>query len=615
MHTRLLCPLLLLAPLAGWAQLDTAHRMPEVTVTARAVAFQAGAQRIALDSFARQVLLAQPAADWLARQTPAFVRAYGPGGLATPGVRGTSANHTAVVWNGLLVNSPTFGTTDLSLLPVGGYQALSLQLGGAGALYGTGFVGGALHYTTEAPTDSTHGYVSLSAGSFGTYRSAAGVQARSGKLWLSLEGLAATSANDFTYTYRAFGGDATRHRQHASYRQATVLPALGARLGQHELALYGWVQAAHRELPAVPSSAVPGTATQTDGSARLLLRHRYLGTRWQLDTRLAYLSERIDYNANPARGARGSVADTRQLQAEAEARTALSPALGLLVGLSHTHAWAQNTEYASTPRSRTAAFGALRYAAGGLAADLSLRQEVSEADLGPLTPALSARYQWWRFTAHGQVGRVYRLPTFNERFWPPGNPDLGPEAGVGADAGLGYSPTEAWAFDLTGFYTLLEGWVVWQQGPEGLRPRNLQRVRSRGLELSGRFQQTWGYLRILASAGYTYTQAHILESPLPQEVGQQNLYTPYHQGWALVRVGYRQLWAQYQQQATGLRYGRTDGGGRQDPYTTGHVSLGARYRGVALVGQVANVWNVRYEVLPADPMPGRACSLSVQFHF
>jgi outer membrane cobalamin receptor len=65
----------------------------------------------------------------LQQRSGIFVRQHGPGMIASVTMRGTSAGHTAVFWNGLPINSPSLGQLDFSLVPVNGIDAATIHHG------------------------------------------------------------------------------------------------------------------------------------------------------------------------------------------------------------------------------------------------------------------------------------------------------------------------------------------------------------------------------------------------------------------------------------------------------------------------------------------------------
>jgi iron complex outermembrane receptor protein len=79
----------------------------------------AGYKKTMIDSSVMVKYSNSAIADLLSENTEVFIKSYGMGGTATPSFRGTDASHTLVDWNGININSPMLGQTDLSLIPVG----------------------------------------------------------------------------------------------------------------------------------------------------------------------------------------------------------------------------------------------------------------------------------------------------------------------------------------------------------------------------------------------------------------------------------------------------------------------------------------------------------------
>src|SRR5918995_1492382 len=73
-----------------------------------------------------------------------YLKTYGNNQLSTVTIRGTTASQTAVLWNGININSPTLGQTDFSLIPLFLFDEVSLQYGTGSALYGSDAIGGSI---------------------------------------------------------------------------------------------------------------------------------------------------------------------------------------------------------------------------------------------------------------------------------------------------------------------------------------------------------------------------------------------------------------------------------------------------------------------------------------
>src|SRR5690242_16953941 len=79
--------------------------------------------------------------DKLSTAVPLYLKSYGNNQLSTISIRGTTASQTAVLWNGININSPTLGQSDLALLPLYLFDELSIRYGGSSALYGSDAIG------------------------------------------------------------------------------------------------------------------------------------------------------------------------------------------------------------------------------------------------------------------------------------------------------------------------------------------------------------------------------------------------------------------------------------------------------------------------------------------
>ena len=71
------------------------------------------------------------------------------GGTATPSFRGTGASHTQIAWNGININHPMLGQSDLSLIPAGLIDDIQIFYGGASMALNSGGIGGIINLETK----------------------------------------------------------------------------------------------------------------------------------------------------------------------------------------------------------------------------------------------------------------------------------------------------------------------------------------------------------------------------------------------------------------------------------------------------------------------------------
>ncbi|WP_299527140.1 TonB-dependent receptor, partial [uncultured Lutibacter sp.] len=102
--------------------------------------------------------------------SPIYMKEYGAGGTSSASFRGTSASNTAVIWNGININSINNGQTGFNSLNVGLFDNINVRSGGGSIEFGSGAIGGTVHLNDELKFgDYIKNQLVVSAGSFETY--------------------------------------------------------------------------------------------------------------------------------------------------------------------------------------------------------------------------------------------------------------------------------------------------------------------------------------------------------------------------------------------------------------------------------------------------------------
>ena len=619
------------------------HRLAGVWV--RAVApgrFATGSRAYQADSATLSQFRGGTVAELLQARTPLYIKSYGPGQLASIALRGTSAQHTAVLWNGLNISLPTLGQNDFALLPVGATTQLAVQPGPAAALYGSGAIGGAVLLSSEPDwRPGAHGSVQVDAGSFGLRGGSIAAATAGAAVAVRLAASYREAANNYPYTTQEFGGPVRRILGGAALRhQWSLAPEVALRLGTAgQLVASAWLTDTDREV----QPAATGTnrhARQRDQSRRFVLGYRHLASaRAQWAVRAAWFEDVLNYRDDGLL----SNSRVRTTQAQADYTAAVGARASLRLGAEVQHFNAALNEYVApvTTENRAAAFALLRYdPRPGLRLSANLRQAALPQG-NPLTPTLGLEWDLWaadpaadslaaaprhRLTAKASAARSYRAPTLNERYWNPGgNPGLRPETALGYEAGLVHhlalaAGTTTLQTELTAYRQLVDDWVQWTPGPEGYwRPRNLRQVLTQGLEASTALARRRGAHHFGARAAYAYTQArtHRATPADPVPVGQPLPYMPAHA--ATLSIDYaRGPWrVAAAASATGYRYTDASARGYLPGYGLlgGSVGYALRLPAAAealLLLQGTNLLGHAYESYEGRPAPPRAVVASLR---
>ncbi|WP_375445514.1 TonB-dependent receptor plug domain-containing protein [uncultured Fibrella sp.] len=613
------------------------------TVTVRGFAperFMAGLKIQRADSALTEAYSYQTLADLLALQAPINFKSYGPGQLTTVGLRGTSANHTAVLWNGVNINPPYLGQTDFSTIPVNGFDQLSIQYGSAASCVGTDAVGGSI-LLNSTPGWKRQGVTATLGHRFGSWNSG---QTQVGiRFATPLAGGRQLAGKTLVY------GGTNRYLPAYSERQGySVEPSETAQQGliqdlfyrtknQHQLSVNIWLT--DNKLTVSPASPTGREVTRTQ-AYRFLTNYefgeskpgKWLSGRTLL--RAGFIRDILDYGKGDSFDTAPSHSQTDRvlIRAEHELEQSLGTSgqlLSIRAGAEWVHYTARVDGYGdgALTEQRADLYALIRYQpTSRLVTALNLRQAFITRYNPPFTPSFGIEYRLlnvgnWRLDGRGNVARSYRVPTLNERYWKTlGNPDIRPERGFSQDLGLNLSrnvPGRSMSFSLSAFRNHVDDWTYWNPA-KGYRVENLQEVLARGLEVQGQTARQLGTWRVGAFGQYAYTrstQLRVYDPSAIDVVGKQLIYLPLHTASAnaFVQYGLNRLTLTWQ--GSDRRASTFDNSKYLPDYQLVNLLLETAVRmhgwqGKAVV-QVDNLFNEFYLNVKNNVMPGRSVALTL----
>ena len=593
---------------------------------------RAPARVVTLDADDARAAGATSAADLLEARAPVQLRRYGPGGLASLSVRGGAAGHATILLDGHALTDPQLGQTDLALLPTSLIARLELLHGAGSALHGAGALAGVVALSTPAPAAIATATLETRAGAWGD-RSLGGLASfNAGALGVVLAASGETARDDYPYFDPNAGIDGGVVRRLGADR---VLGSLYARVvsrGRLQASAALWAGAAERGSPGAAGTASEQGGRQWD---------RHIRSWGELSAPAGIGSVRIGALVQRAslRFAGAASADTgRTWLASGNAewltvRERWSLVAGMQTALtSATHPSLSARAREGRLSGWTAGTGrigrVLLYPA--LRADGYLRPGAPA--LVALSPRLGANIEvapW--LSVKTSAGTAFRPPTFNDRFWhyagraaPAGDPDLRPERGWTADAGVHGAHGRLTA-EATAFVAGARDQIVWLPAEDGFYvPGNVSRTRTRGAELTVDLDAiSIGGVRLGAGAAYAFTDARDWSTPGGAGYGRPLRYVARHVGTGRLGVG-RDIGAttvrvDLHGRVLGRRPTRADGGAP----LPAHVVLDAQVRvsrpvaraGVEIGLAIENLTNTGYAVIEGYPMPPRHGRLTLRLTF
>jgi len=611
----IMCCTLVLCATRLLAQSDTTV-LTEVVI--RGVAdkqFLAGSTIRQLDSTLKEINNSRHLGEVLSFQFPIYFRNYGSGMLSSVSMRGTSAQHTAVLWNGVNISSFSLGQADFSMLPSSAFDSINVHAGGGSARFGSGAFGGTVLLSSGSSKKKSLSFTQELA-SFGRYFTSLGVDLHKGSLIYNSSIYHLQAENNFPII-----GTGEKQQHAATLLQGTTQNFRYQLTKRKSIGLHYWYHYADRELQPTLGT-VNNRDEQQDENHRLLLDYELKRSCSTLQLKTGFISDDIIYN--------GAKSNIRRWLLLASHNFVVKKTWNTEWSVNANHIVGNIKEYASGQAKENRAELALstRRDFGKVAIAANVRQPFISHVSAPLLVYLGADVILFEkdqksIQAKANVSRNFRAPTLNERYWEnAGDKNIKPEQSYGAETGFVFRAS-AWQLETTGFYQLVDEWILWKPNGENgsFIPQNITQVEVLGMEVAISVQQETDRGLVHAKILYQPLQSLITKAPTGEErtLGKQLMLTPKHTVSAFATLQYAQWRILFSAQGTGTRYGDDINLAMYalDPYLLVDFSLG-RFLTIgrskfSLYASVKNLTNTDYQLYSAKAQPGR--NFSLQFNY
>lgn len=568
--------------------------------------------------------------DLVSENTTLYIKSYGPGGISTPSLRGTSAGHTQIAWNGINLNSPMLGQFDLSLVPAGLIDGIDVYMGGSSLDMGSGGMGGIINLETQPDwSDKTRIMINPGIGSFGKYSGLARISTGSARLRSSTKAYYQRSENNFRFLNTTLGlNPEWERRENSQFAQRGVVQELYLKASENAI-LSGrfWYQSANRNLPVpitVPVMNPP--EKQYDESFRSMVDFETKRKETEYKITGAFISDYLHYTNQSV-----SI-DSRNLSRNAVFRASVSKTLGnstrLRIDFNDELNLINSNNYISKRIRNLASAGFLSETELNkrLSARISVRENLVDRKLLVPDFSLSTAY---KITSSGGhllklgISKNSRIPSLNDMYWSPGgNPDLKTETGYFSELSWimnhNFSPYFSARTVITLFSNRINNLLQWIPGNSSYWvAANSKKSQSTGLETGIDLKYSKSDFYINLKADYALTKAVTVTSDGNDEssAGKQLIYVPLNKLNSVLKINWKWLHSSIGGYYVGRRFITPDNTSYLPGYISGNLESGIQLKQqnmtYDIILSVDNVFNTRYQNVAWYPMPGRSFFLSV----
>jgi len=603
----------------------TSAYLHEVTVYGMPISKYAAGTKIEQLNLTNSSFLQQA----LSQTSSIYFKNYGNDQLSTIAIRGTSSSHTAVLWNGMNISSPTLGQTDFALFPSFLLEEVNLQLGTASSLYGSDALGGSVLINQRKPEfkPGMSLLVHQQAGSFGRYFSGIKFQYSNARWEVRTKLMDRWLQNNFNYNSPAVGH--TKNQNNAAVHTYGYDQQIHYRISDtKKLSFETFYTYNHRQIqPTVTNN--DDTSTLQDKNARFSLSYDGEHTLGHVFSSLGYIHNDEVYNITSRTRSEQS---TAIINIDKPLGESTSIRYGANASFYRVHSDGIEQE---KKESRYDVFASVnQYILPAWNFTLNLRQALYAGHHAPFSPSLGTQYQIirtadQRLILRAQASRGYRIPTLNDRYWNPGgNPDLKPEDAYHIEGGATWNITSSQHHiktELTGYKTLVDNWIMWKPIQGVWSPVNLQKVNATGLEVSIRDEvHVTDKFILTGGVNYSYNSSQNLKATsatAQNTINKQLPYVPYHLANAFIRVSHTHWTGEINSNYTSMRYTTLDNDAYQglEAYAIANAYLTYSFEFSKLFittrGEVNNILNSYYENMQNIAMPGRNYNLNLTIQF
>ena len=535
-----------------------------------------------------------------------YFKENGLGMVASPSFRGTTAQQTAVIWNGININSQLNGQTDFNTLNSFNYNSISIRAGGGSAIYGSSAIGGSIHLNNKLNFQKEFSNnLQLQYGSFDTFNFDYALKASTKKVSSQFSISRNSSDNDYKYL------NTNKSNENGQFAITTFNFNFGYQLNSKNfLKFYSQFFDGKRHFSG--TLAAPSKSKYLDVNTRNLLEFSSYFKKGISNFRVAFLSESYNYFEDKDQPAfSNGKSETAIVKHDLIYKFTSKISVNSLFDYTHTKGFGSDINE-NTRQIFSGVILMKHQITTKFLYELNVRKEVTSNYESPILYALGTNYNVSKnYHLKFNFSKNFRIPTFNDLYWNVGgNPNLKPESATQFDF-IQEINFKNIVFSVAGFYNKITDLISWKPNEVGFwQPINTNKVHTYGLETSLNYDKKIlqnHNVKLNLNYGYTISENEITKKQL--------IYVPYHKFTSSMAYSYKKATLFCNYLFNGKVFTSLDNEYKLKEYSV--VNAGFDYQIIKycrLGFQVKNLFNESYQVVLQRPFPGRNYSVNLNFN-
>jgi iron complex outermembrane receptor protein len=545
----------------------------------------------------------------LRNNTAIYFKENGLGMVSSASFRGTTAQQTAVIWNGININSQFNGQTDFNTISASDFNEVVVRHGGGSSIYGSSAIGGSIHLNTTINFKTKfENTLQLEYGSFET--SKVNYQLRFAKRKFSSQISITRNASQNDYPYL----NTNQKNENGDFYNNSYNLALGFKLNpKNSIFFYSYLFSSNRNFSG--TLVAQSFSKYKDFNTRNLIEWNSEFSKFTSKMQLAFLSEKYTYFENQAFPIFDDAkAETVVAKYQLNYNFSKKLEFSTLLDITHTKGFGESV--GENNRTIYSAILLSKYLpTEKLVIEASVRQELTSNYESPFLFSLGTVYQinkWYDFKTN--ISRNYRIPTFNDLFYKgSGNTTLKPEIATQFEVGNSFKLIKNLKLDVVGYYIKIKELLRWSPNSSGSwTPNNVANVTSYGAELNLNYNFKFQKNIFNLQTNYAYTVSQ------DDAKNKQLIYVPFHKQTTTFTYNYQNFTTYLNYIFNGSVFTTSDNNYILSNYSVANFGLRYAfpfYENITIGSTINNLFNENYQSVSQRPMPGRNYNFLITLNF